>query len=193
MLTNLVKNILKGKEHTAIAVNANAKKNSDLQFRQAVVQLQVLGLFLTNIDPYKRDLTPLPAKSKLTTKLSGNNYVSASTQKAYQEVMNDGFKISGGSDKVVEKIVTVEKIVEKIVEVPATNGHSPIENEEEMINKEVLQLLQNTLESFKANQTKSLEIFERFMKEQNAQSQQLLQLMSQTLTENRSTLSLIHI
>ncbi|MGK0363171.1 MAG: acyl transferase domain-containing protein/acyl carrier protein [Saprospiraceae bacterium] len=189
VLTNLVKNILKDKEHTAIAVNANAKKDSDLQFRQAIVQMQVLGLPLANVDPYKKDLAPLPAKSMLTVKLSGNNYVSAPTQKAYDDVMNDGFQISGGGgtkivEKIVEKIVTIEKIVEVPV---ATNGtNTQIENEEEMINKEVLALLQNSLESFKLNQTKSLEIFERFMSEQNSQSQQLLNLMSQTLTSNQA-------
>ncbi len=185
VLTNLVKNILKDKDHVAIAVNANAKKDSDLQFRQAAVQMQVLGLSISNIDPYKKDLVPLPPKSKLTVQLSGNNYVSAPTQKAYQDVMNDGFQISGGATKVIEKIVTVEKIVE----VPVTNNitNTQIENEEEMINKEVLQLIQNTLESFKANQTKSLEIFERFMNDQNQQSQQLLQLLSSTVDSNNNT------
>ena len=47
ILTNLVNNILEGKEHHAVAINASAKKDSDLLFRQATVQLQVLGLPLS--------------------------------------------------------------------------------------------------------------------------------------------------
>ena len=72
-----------------------------MQFRDAVLQLRILGLPLSNIDPYKRELPPLPAKTKLNVQLSGNNYVSAPTQKAYQDVLNDGFQISGGQDKIV--------------------------------------------------------------------------------------------
>ncbi len=180
ILTNLVKSILKGKDHIAIALNPNAKKNSDLQFRQAVVQMQVLGLPLKNVDPYKaKQALPAP-KNKMTVQLSGNNYVSPKTQKAYQDVLNDGFKIKGGQPQIIEKIVEVpvEKIVqvEKIIEVPVTNNS--LQNTEDM-NKEALQLLQQTLESFQVNQNKSLEIFERFITEQNRQSQQLIGLLSQ--------------
>ncbi|MFT5385823.1 MAG: polyketide-type polyunsaturated fatty acid synthase PfaA, partial [Saprospiraceae bacterium] len=183
VLTNLVNNILKDKDHVAIAVNANAKKDSDLQFRQAVAQMQVLGLPLTHVDPYKKTIAALPPKTKLNVMLSGNNYVSAPTQKAYQDVLNDGFKISGGQTKVIEKIVEVEKIIE----VPVGNiTNIQTENEEEMMNKEILQLLQATLESFKTNQTKSLEIFERFMNDQNQQAQQLLQLLANQMDSNQN-------
>ena len=181
VLTNLVKNILEGKEHTAIAVNASAKKDSDLQFRQAVVQMQVVGIPFSNVDPYKKQLTPLPPKSKLTVQLSGNNYVSLPTQNAYQKIMTDGFQISGGGTKVVEKIVTVEKIVN----VPTTTNYQS-ENDEEIMNKELFQLLQTTLESFKLNQTKSLEIFEKYMNDQNQQSQQLLNILSSQMTNGSS-------
>jgi len=188
ILTNLVKQTLKDKEIVALAINANAKKDGDLQLRQAVVQMQVLGLPISHIDPYKKDLVPLPPKSKLTVQLSGNNYVSPATQKAYQDVLNDGFHIQGGATETIEKIVTVEKIVEVPVEVPiAQDSPNPqTETEEEMMHKEVLQLIQSTLESFKANQTKSLEIFERFMDEQNKQSQQLLQLLSDTVNATQT-------
>jgi acyl transferase domain-containing protein/sensor domain CHASE-containing protein len=178
VLTNLVSNILEGKAHHVIAVNASATKDSDLLFRQATVQMQVLGLPLSNIDPYKKEMIPLPPKSKLTVALSGNNYVSEPTQKAHQDLMNDGFKITGGGTEIIEKIITIEKIVE----VPVQHATpSPSENEEETMNKEVFQLLQITLDSFKANQTKSLEIFERFMDQQNQQSQHLLTILLQNM------------
>ncbi|MFT5602343.1 MAG: polyketide-type polyunsaturated fatty acid synthase PfaA, partial [Flavobacteriales bacterium] len=181
ILTNLVSNILEGKEHYAIAVNASAKKDSDLLFRQATVQMQVLGLPLSNIDLHKKEITPLPPKSILTVQLSGNNYVSLPTQKAHHEIMTDGFKVASGGIKVVEKIVEIE--------VPVQNTNPiPSENEEEVMNKEIFQLLQSTIDSFKINQTKSLAVFERCMNDQNQQSQQLLNILSQHLTggnENR--------
>ena len=52
VLTNLVNNILADQPHAAVALNANAKQDSDSQLRQAVVQLKVIGLPLGNIDPY---------------------------------------------------------------------------------------------------------------------------------------------
>jgi acyl transferase domain-containing protein len=186
VLTNLVSNILEGKAHHVIAVNASATKDSDLLFRQATVQMQVLGLPLSNIDPYKKEMIPLPPKSKLTVALSGNNYVSEPTQKAHQDLMNDGFKITGGGTEIIEKIITIEKIVE----VPVQHATpSPSENEEETMNKEVFQLLQITLDSFKANQTKALEIFERFMDQQNQQSQQLLTILSQNMSGGNSNMA----
>ena len=185
VLKNLVSDILKDKEHLAIALNANAKKDSDFQFRQAVVQLQVAGLPLKNIDPFKIPSKTPAVKTKLNLDLSGNNYVSPQTQKAYQDVLNDGFKISGGTTIIEKEVIKeVEKIVEveRIVEIPV-NGHSnqtTIE-EEEMMNKEVIQILQNTLEHFKTQQSKSLEMFERFIQDQNQQSQQLIQLLMQQM------------
>jgi malonyl CoA-acyl carrier protein transacylase len=122
VLTNLVKNILKGKEYTAVAMNANGKKDSDLQFRQAVAQLQVLGVQLNNVDPYKKDLVAIPAKSKMNVEISGNNYVSPPTKKAYVDVMDNGFQVSGGQTKIVEKVIEKIVEVEKVVEVPAATN-----------------------------------------------------------------------
>jgi len=184
ILTSLVKNILENKEFTAIALNANAQKDSDLQLRQAVVQMRVLGLSLKDIDPYKKQMEPLPPKSKLTVKLSGNNYVAEDTKKTYNDVMTDGFKIKGAStqiiEKVVEKIIKVDKIVEKIVEVPSKNGLHITDN---TMQKETILLLQETLNAFKTNQSKSLEIFEGFMTEQNRQGQQIIKLLEDQLAD----------
>ena len=172
--------------------NANAKKNSDLQFRQAVAQLQVLGVSLNNVDPYKKDTPALPAKTKLNVDLGGNNYVSPKTQKAYTDVMNNGFQVSGGQTKIIEKVVEKIVEVEKVVEVPAANlSHqqagsfiNQTESEEEIMNKQALEILKSALESLNTNQAKSLAIFEKFMSEQNKQSQQLLNLIAQQVDSN---------
>ena len=67
-------------------------------------------------------------------------------KKEYQDVSNNGFQISGGQTKTIERIVEVEKIVEieKIVEVPVGNALNTQTENEEIMNKEVFQLLQGT-------------------------------------------------
>ncbi|NPD84809.1 acyltransferase domain-containing protein, partial [Lentimicrobium sp. L6] len=175
VLTKLVGNILEGKEHTAIAINPNAKKDSDLQFRQAIVQLHVLGLQLSNVDPYLKEAEAPAKASKMDVIISGANYVSPATKKAYSDVTNNGFKISGNQTQVIEKIVEVEKVVE--VAAQTTNNPS---NE----NNGVSELLLSTLESFKTNQAKSLELFERFINDQNTQSQQLIDIIGQQVNAN---------
>ncbi|CAA6806979.1 MAG: omega-3 polyunsaturated fatty acid synthase subunit, PfaA, partial [uncultured Aureispira sp.] len=195
VLSNLVKDILKGQEHVSLAMNANAKKDSDLQFRQAVLQLRVLGLSLGNIDPFKApSLKPAP-KTKMTVNMGGHNYVSPGTQKAYQEALNDGYQIQGGAGTVVEKVVEkivevikevpVERIVEKIVEVPVdkvvySNQINQEEDDEEM-NKELIETLKATVEMVTSQQNKSLDLFQTFLSEQNKQSQMLLQMMTQQI------------
>ncbi len=189
VLTNLVKDILKGQDFHAVALNANARKDSDLQLRQAAIQLRVIGVGLNEIDVYKKPSKTAAKVTKLNVKLGGHNYVSAPTKKAYVDVMNDGFKIQGGGTAVVGKpiIKEVEKIVEveKFIEVPVEKIVEKViyqnNNEEEDMNKEIVQLLQTTLDHFQTQQTKSMEVFERFLAEQNQQSQQLINMLSQQL------------
>nr|WP_052056734.1 type I polyketide synthase [Colwellia psychrerythraea] len=127
VLTKLVENILKDKEDVvAIAVNANPKKSADMQMRQAAVQMAVLGLELTEIDPYSAVKRPLsaPKMSALAMKLTGASYVSPKTKKAFDDALSDGWTIKQATsvpvavpepqvvEKIVEKIVEVERIVE---------------------------------------------------------------------------------
>lgn len=95
ILTGLVESILGNRPHFAIALNPSRQKDSDLQLRQAVVQLQVAGLPLRNIDFYQLD-PPLPkstAKSRLQIGLDGNNYVSDKTKQAFAEALLDGHQV----------------------------------------------------------------------------------------------------
>lgn len=52
ILSNLVKEILEERPHTAVPLNPSREKSSDRQLREAVVKLQVLGLPLRDFDPY---------------------------------------------------------------------------------------------------------------------------------------------
>ena len=192
VLTNLVKDILKGKDFIAIAMNANAKRDSDLQFRRAIVQMRVAGLDLSKIDPYQAPVGAPAAPAKLSVKLGGHNYVSPPTQQAYTDALNDGKRIKGGGVQIVEKVVEkiiekpVIKEVEKIVEVPVASDFVDQNTEEDMLNRELLTLFSNTLEHFKTQQSKSLEVFQQFLADQQKQSQQLLEMMNQMATAEAS-------
>ena len=182
VLTNLVKSILKGREFYAVAINPKATQDSDLQFRQAAVELKVLGINLTNIDPHYRPSKTLAEPGKMNVKISGNNYVSQGTQKAYTDVMSNGFKISGGgSERIIEKIVEVEKIVE-IESIPVH-----LNNQEEMLQKETLDLLKSTLDHLKAQQATATSLFEKMIQEQQQQTQQLLSVLTNEMSGSQNT------
>lgn len=89
ILTNLVKEILGDRPHIAIALNANRSKNSDLQLRQAIVQLRVAGLALPHFDSHLN--MPLPAEvpqnKRLKIRINGANYISDETKAAFSEAL----------------------------------------------------------------------------------------------------------
>ncbi|HEX9019495.1 MAG TPA: beta-ketoacyl synthase N-terminal-like domain-containing protein, partial [Anaerolineaceae bacterium] len=96
VLTNLVDNILAGKPHLAVALNANVKRDSDRQLREAVTALRVAGLTLKNFDPYQapRKAPSSRKKSPVTVKLNGGYYVSEKTRSAFEVALKDGFRVS---------------------------------------------------------------------------------------------------
>ena len=102
ILTNLVKNILGDKPYLAVALNANPKKDSDRQLRQAVIQLRVAGIGLQEVDPYQKPLAPGRAKkSVVSVRLNGSPYVSeASRQLYYKALANPTVAPVPGPEKV---------------------------------------------------------------------------------------------
>ena len=101
VLTKLVENILADKEYTAVALNENPKKDSDLLLREALVKLCVVGLPLQKFDPYAMS-APLPPtkKSAMSVSLNGANYVSDATKNDFEKALNDGFQVSNGTPSV---------------------------------------------------------------------------------------------
>ena len=101
VLTKLVDNILADKEYTAVALNENPKKDSDLLLREALVKLCVVGLPLQKFDPYAMPATLPPAKkSAMSVSLNGANFVSDATKKDFEKALNDGFQVSNGTPSV---------------------------------------------------------------------------------------------
>ncbi|WP_271855385.1 beta-ketoacyl synthase N-terminal-like domain-containing protein [Patiriisocius marinus] len=188
ILTNLVKDILKNKEHFVIATNAKATKNSDLQIREAAIQLQVLGCKLDAIDSNARQEKAPQAQPKMAVKIAGNNYVSPATQKAYQDVLNNGFKVSGTTEvyKTEEEIKEIEVISEVINAIPTyTNEDSKEqETEEDMM----VDVIKSAIEGIKENQSKTLDMFQTILMEQNKQTAQLLGLLSGNFSADQNVL-----
>jgi acyl carrier protein/malonyl CoA-acyl carrier protein transacylase len=188
ILTNLVKDILADKEHFVIATNAKAAKNSDLQIREAAIQLQVLGCQLGAIDNNARkEATPL-AQPKMAVKIAGNNYVSPATQKAYKEVLNNGFRVSAATAviKTEEDIKEIEVISEVINAVPTYTNEDSTEQETE--EDMMVDVIKSAIDGIKENQSKTLDMFQTILMEQNKQTAQLLGLLSGNFAPDRNIL-----
>ena len=88
VLSNLVKDILKDQPHEVVTLNPNPKGSSDAQFRQAVLQLRVLGFELGNIDPYRAYAEQKEKKaSKVAVQLNGGLYTTAATRAKFEEAL----------------------------------------------------------------------------------------------------------
>jgi len=88
VLSNLVKDILKEQPHEVVTLNPNPKGSSDAQFRQAVLQLRVLGFELGNIDPYRAYVEQKEKKaSKVAVQLNGGLYTTAATRAKFEEAL----------------------------------------------------------------------------------------------------------
>ncbi|MFN6219080.1 MAG: SDR family NAD(P)-dependent oxidoreductase [Aphanizomenon sp.] len=94
ILTNLVKEILTDKPHIAIALNANHTKNSDCTLREAIIQLQVAGLSLENLDPYQvaTKIPEIPQQKVLNVRLNSTN-ITEKTQKAFAKALENGHHV----------------------------------------------------------------------------------------------------
>ena len=88
VLSNLVKDILKDQPHEVVTLNPNPKGDSDAQFRQAVLQLRVLGFELGNIDPYRAYVEQKEKKaSKVAVQLNGGLYTTAATRAKFEQAL----------------------------------------------------------------------------------------------------------
>ena len=107
ILTNLVKNILTDKPHVAVALNRSTKKDDSPKqinnhyFLEAIVQLRVAGLKLSNIDPYKLEQTSpvMEIKKGSNVTLNGANYITEKTIKTFENALKDGYKIKSLNQK----------------------------------------------------------------------------------------------
>ncbi|MBX9253646.1 acyltransferase domain-containing protein [Desmonostoc muscorum CCALA 125] len=129
ILTNLVKEILGDRPHITVSLNPSAQKNSDRSLREAVVQLRVIGMALSNLDPYQvpQTIPAIEQKKALNVRLNGINYRSEKTKNAFAEALQNGHKVtlptvlSENSVKPNQPILS--ETVAPILAVTETNGH----------------------------------------------------------------------
>ena len=116
VLTKLVGSILADRPHLAIAMNSTPKKNSDTVYRDALVQLKVAGVDVRLKDVYQRELEqPVTKKPAMNIQLNGANYVSDATKKAFDDALNDGFKLQlPAQENATPEVVATEISPEQI-------------------------------------------------------------------------------
>jgi len=157
ILTNLVNNILADQPHAAVALNANAKQDSDKQLRQAVLQLKVIGLPLGNVDPYQLNIPIAPEdakKSKISITLTGGLYVSPKTKEGFETALNDGFRVHMPADSTTpsEEMQTIETM--------PVESETPVES----IDPDVIEKIDRQLVDFQAHQGDTLRVHEQYLK-----------------------------
>jgi acyl transferase domain-containing protein len=97
VLTHLVKDILGDRPHVAVALNSSRQKPSDSQLQEAIAKLRVTGLTLKPIDAYQlpKPLPELKNPRGYYVRLNGCNFVSDKTKQAFENALQDGFRIQG--------------------------------------------------------------------------------------------------
>jgi len=96
ILTNLVKEILGDRPHLTVSLNPSTQKNSDRSLREAVVQLRVIGMALSNLDPYQvpQTIPAIEQKKAINVRLNGINYRSEKTKNAFAQALQNGHKVT---------------------------------------------------------------------------------------------------
>ncbi|MCP4753314.1 MAG: acyltransferase domain-containing protein, partial [Proteobacteria bacterium] len=189
ILTKLIDSILQDKPHISVALNASAKKNSDRQFREAVVQLKVAGLAIGNIDPYQFESEqPVKEKTALTLKLNGTNYVSNKTQRAFEEALADGHRIQSVAPmSTASKISPLKK--EKMNKPEPKTEKLQAARQETVISQYTMESLERGMMNFHNHQNETLRIHEQFLANQSEYSRSFFQIMQQQAQAGPSLMS----
>jgi len=207
VLTNLVSNILAGRPHLAVALNPNAKKDSDRQLREAVMALRVAGLPLTGFDPYQAEMRSTePRKSSpVTVKLNGGYYVSEKTRRAFEQSLEDGFRVSlAGGDDSPEPVVPAPAEEKSGVQdsIPAASHPEPdLDSGSFSLTGETVPMtttssnhLENILAGFQEHQSESLRLHEQYLRTEEEYARafaQLTQLQTELVSKGAGGLQAV--
>ncbi|MEC4728603.1 acyltransferase domain-containing protein, partial [Shewanella sp. D64] len=187
-----------------ISINPSPKGDSDLQLKQAAVQLAVAGVQLDNIDPYQADIAAPAKASPMNITLNAANYISKATRAKMAKSLATGTVTSLAPqiervieekivEVIVEKRVEVEKIVEKIVEVAVsqpniTNQAVSAQFDVNSVNESVVSVSHNkplspvsgdALSNFFAAQQQAAELHQQFLEIPQQYGQTFTTLMTE--------------
>ncbi|MDT8447978.1 MAG: beta-ketoacyl synthase N-terminal-like domain-containing protein [bacterium] len=171
ILSKLTGNILNGKEHVCVALNASAKGSGDLQLRRAYAELKVLGLELGQLDPYALRKEPVLIKpSPASVTLTGANYVSPQTRKNFADALVDGHKIRQATPIVQAAAPVAAPVVPAAVQSPAVAPKNPEPPAMNPQDHEVLAAVSQSLKDFQSHQAETIRVHEQFLTNQNEYS-----------------------
>ena len=189
-------------ELCTVSINPSPKGDSDLQLKQAAVQLAVAGVQLDNIDPYQADIAAPAKASPMNITLNAANYISKATRAKMAKSLETGTVTSLAPqiervieekivEVIVEKRVEVEKIVEKIVEVSQPNITSQAVSAQfdvNSVNESVVSVSHNkplspvsgdALSNFFAAQQQAAELHQQFLEIPQQYGQTFTTLMTE--------------
>jgi polyketide-type polyunsaturated fatty acid synthase PfaA len=185
VLTNLVENILSGKAHLAVALNASPKKDSDRQLRESALALRVAGLPMTDFDRYIVDPAPAPQrkKSAVTVKLNGGYYVSEKTRSAFEKALQDGFRVTlpnvnGMDHPIVPQITAAQGAAAPEQTQPKVEPPFDPSREPKMMNAQPAPSFDNSLlAQFQEHQTDTLHLHEQYLRTEEEYARSFAQLI----------------
>jgi acyl transferase domain-containing protein len=209
ILTNLVKQTLGDRPHLAVALNPSRQKDSDVQLRQGVMQLRVMGLSLNDLDASPLELTAQTSKRKgLTIKLNATNYISEKTKAAFEfalqaeplvqpiptpldEIPSDTTTValdspvqSSVASLADEVAITPVYLMEESISLPQMyhqpDNHSVLsEDTITIMSNSPLNNIAHLFQLFYQHQKEMLQVHEQYVKAQSQSFQAFLQLLQQ--------------
>jgi acyl transferase domain-containing protein len=204
ILTNLVQEILGDRPHLAIPLNPSRQQDSDRSLREAIVQLQVAGLSLQNLDPYQipSSIGETQTSKGLTVRLNGSNYVSDKTKKVFEQALGDGkerrrekgegsrgARLAPWEQKVGSK--EIGKLSDSFVQTSSLDQATQIQimpvvttinqpnSELKMNYQQVLESLEYSIAQFHQHQQETLKIHGQYLNNQLEYAKIFLQLIQQ--------------
>lgn len=206
ILTNFVKDILADKPHVAVALNASRNKNSDRQFREAVVKLRVTGLRLSDREQQESIATPTQKKSGLTFKITGSNYGTEQRKNKFLAALQDNKKTtvvnSLSTKKNTHEQSSPKLPVQKFSSSPLTtqsqmntsknqSNNSNIEQKPEtsisLSKQNSLSNLETALMKFQEHQAAVNKVQQQYLQNQGEYTRQFLQIIRETYCSNNLT------
>lgn len=192
VLTNLVKNILGDKPHEIITFNPNAKGDSDVQFRQAVLQMRVLGFSLGNIDPHRGPVKDQPSStSKVAVMLNGGLYTTDATKQKFEQALKATTpknKTGNPAPLPAPNAVNTIKNVYDAASVNQMNNTVQTSSTSGAATMTTLNDLEHLIEKLQAHQSELLKAHEQYLQNDRVSKTLLQQVTEQELSliSNRS-------
>ncbi|MDP5144831.1 beta-ketoacyl synthase N-terminal-like domain-containing protein, partial [Shewanella sp. ULN5] len=162
---------------SVVSLNPNPKGNSDTQLRQAATQLAVLGLALTEVDPYQAPIAELAKSSPMNVKLTATNFISPATKAKMQQSLETGqvapkqveVKVEVPVEKIVEKIVEKEVIKTEYIEAPQAGAtpsavsHTPVSRPTTAVQSPSAAVNTDSISAFFAAQEQTAQLHQQFL------------------------------